>query len=86
MQPDWPRLATIILIFGMSRSKTATAFCLLSFYSSPLNRILVSASSLSYIIIKYIKFVILSDRSMRRWTEENKQLVIDTLSDGADGM
>ena len=37
-------------------------------------------------IIKYIKFVIRSDRSMRRWTEVDKQLVIDTLSDRADGM
>ena len=37
-------------------------------------------------IIKYIKSVIRSDWSMRRWTEEDKQLVIDTLSDGADGM
>ena len=37
-------------------------------------------------IIEYIKSVVRSDRSMRRWTEEDKQLVIDTLSDGADGM
>ena len=37
-------------------------------------------------IIKFIKFVVLSDRNMRRWKEEDKQLVVDTLSDGADGM
>ena len=37
-------------------------------------------------IIKYIKSVFLSDRSMRRWKEEDKQLVIDTLSDKAGGM
>ena len=37
-------------------------------------------------IIKYIKSVVRSDRSMRRWKEEDKQLVIDTLSDKADGM
>jgi hypothetical protein len=37
-------------------------------------------------IIKFIKSVVRSDRSMRRWKEEDKQLVIDTLSDGADGM
>jgi hypothetical protein len=37
-------------------------------------------------IIKFIKFVVLSDRNMRRWKEEDKQLVIDTLSDGVDGM
>jgi hypothetical protein len=37
-------------------------------------------------IIKYIKFVVRSDRSMSRWKEEDKQLVIDTLSDKADGM
>ena len=37
-------------------------------------------------IIEYIKSVVRSDRSMQRWKEEDKQLVIDTLSDGADGM
>jgi hypothetical protein len=37
-------------------------------------------------IIEYIKSVVRSDRSMRRWKEEDKQLVIDTLSDRADGM
>jgi hypothetical protein len=37
-------------------------------------------------IIEYIKSVVHSDRRMRRWREEDKQLVIDTLSDKADGM
>ena len=37
-------------------------------------------------IIEYIKSVVRSDRRMRRWTEEDKQLVIDTLSRRADGM
>jgi hypothetical protein len=37
-------------------------------------------------IIKYIKSVVRSDRIMRRWKEEDKQLVVDTLSDRADGM
>ncbi len=37
-------------------------------------------------IIKYIKSVVRSDLNMRRWKEEDKQLVIDTLSDKADGM
>jgi hypothetical protein len=37
-------------------------------------------------IIKYIEFVVRSDRSMRRWKEDVKQLVIDTLSERADGM
>ena len=37
-------------------------------------------------IIKYIKSIVRSDRSMRRWKEEDKQLVIDTLSQRADGM
>jgi hypothetical protein len=37
-------------------------------------------------IIAYIKYVVRSDRSMRRWNEEDKQLAIDTLSDKADGM
>ena len=37
-------------------------------------------------IIKYIKFIVRSDRSMRRWREEDQSLVIDTLSQNADGM
>ena len=37
-------------------------------------------------IIAYIKSVVRSDRRIRRWKEEDKQLVIDTLSDKADGM
>jgi len=37
-------------------------------------------------IIEYIKSVVYSDRRMRDWREEDKQLVIDTLSDKADGM
>jgi hypothetical protein len=37
-------------------------------------------------IISYIESVVRSDRSMRRWKEEDKQLVIDTLSGRADGM
>ena len=37
-------------------------------------------------IIKYIESVVRSDRSMRGWVEEDKRLVIDTLSDKSDGM
>jgi hypothetical protein len=37
-------------------------------------------------IIDYIKSVVYSDWSMRRWKEEDKQLVVDTLSDKANGM
>ena len=37
-------------------------------------------------IIKYIKSIVHSDRSMRRWTEEDRQLVVDTLSERGDGM
>ena len=37
-------------------------------------------------IIEYIKSVVHLDRSMRRWKEEDRQLVVDTLSDRADGM
>ena len=37
-------------------------------------------------IIKYINSVVCSDRSMRRWKEEDKILVVDTLSEKADGM
>ena len=37
-------------------------------------------------ISQYIKFVVHSDRNMRRWTPENKLLVINALSEKADGM
>jgi len=37
-------------------------------------------------IIRYIESVVRSDRSMRRWKEEDKQLVVDTLSAKSDGM
>ena len=37
-------------------------------------------------IIAYIKSIVHSDWSMRRWKEEDKKLVIDTLSDRVDGM
>jgi hypothetical protein len=37
-------------------------------------------------ILNYIKNVVHSDRRMRRWRPEDKQMVIDTLSAKADGM
>jgi hypothetical protein len=37
-------------------------------------------------IVKYIKSVVYSDRKMQRWNEDDKQLVVITLCDKADGM
>jgi hypothetical protein len=37
-------------------------------------------------IIDYINSIVHSDRRMRRWRPEDKQMVIDTLSEKADGM
>jgi hypothetical protein len=37
-------------------------------------------------IVDYISSVVYSDRMMRRWREEDKRLVIETLSEKADGM
>ena len=37
-------------------------------------------------IVEYLKYIVHSERSMRSWKEEDKQLVIDTLSDRVDGM
>jgi hypothetical protein len=37
-------------------------------------------------IIDYIRAIVNSDRNMRKWREEDQQLVIDTLSEKADGM
>ena len=36
-------------------------------------------------IVAYIRSVIYSDQNLRRWKEEDKELVVDTLSDKADG-
>ena len=37
-------------------------------------------------IVRYIESVVRSDRSMRKWKEEDRQLVVDTLSHKSDGM
>ncbi len=37
-------------------------------------------------IVEYINSIVRSDSGMRRWKEEDKQLVVDTLSTKADGM
>ena len=37
-------------------------------------------------MIEYIKSVVHSDRKMRKWREEDQKLVVDTLSEKADGM
>ena len=37
-------------------------------------------------IIEYIKYIVRSEMNTRRWKEKDGQLVIDTLSDKADGM
>jgi len=37
-------------------------------------------------ITEYIRSIVHSDRNMRRWTAEDKEIVIDTLSKKADGM
>ena len=37
-------------------------------------------------IIDYVTFVVHSDRKMRKWRADDKKLVIDTISERADGM
>src|SRR5712672_1380943 len=37
-------------------------------------------------IANYVRFVVHSDRTMRRWRPEDKELIIDTLVGRADGM
>lgn len=37
-------------------------------------------------IAEYVKFVVYSDRNMRKWRDEDKELVIKTLLERADGM
>jgi hypothetical protein len=37
-------------------------------------------------IANYVRWVVYSDRNMRRWREEDKEMVVETLSRKADGM
>ena len=37
-------------------------------------------------IVDYVNSVVYSDKNMRRWREEDKNVVIEVLSDRADGM
>jgi hypothetical protein len=37
-------------------------------------------------IVDYVKWVVSSDRKMRRWRDEDKEMVVETLSRKADGM
>jgi hypothetical protein len=37
-------------------------------------------------IVDFVRSVVYSDKKIRRWREEDKKLVIETLSDKADGM
>ena len=52
----------------------------------PLNMSLHDESGQRQDILDYISNVVHSDRKMRKWRPEDKQLVIDTLSAKADGM
>ena len=53
---------------------------------APLRMSLHDESGQKEDISSYIRAVVRSDQRMRRWREGDKQLVIDTLSDRADGM
>jgi hypothetical protein len=37
-------------------------------------------------IVEFVRSVVYSDKNIRRWREEDKDLVVETLSDKADGM
>ncbi len=53
---------------------------------APLRVLLDDESGQKADISGYVNSVVHSDRRMRKWSAENKELVIDTLSDKADGM
>ena len=53
---------------------------------APFRMLLDDESGQKADISGYINSVVHSDRRMRNWSAENKKLVIDTLSDRADGM
>ena len=37
-------------------------------------------------IVEFVRFVVHSDKNMRRWRDDDKEMVIETLSERADGM
>ena len=53
---------------------------------APFHVLLDSETGQQADILEYIKSVVHSDRKMRNWSAGDKQLVIGTLSDKADGM
>jgi hypothetical protein len=52
----------------------------------PLHMSLHNQSGQKKDITDYIHYVVYSDKKMRRWREEDRKLVIETLSERADGM
>jgi len=55
--------------------------------TSPSNRIsLHDQSGQKKDIVDFVRAIVYSDQNMRRWRDEDKQLVIETLSKKADGM
>jgi hypothetical protein len=53
---------------------------------APFRMLLDDESGQKADISGYINSIVHSDRRIRKWSAENKQLIIDTLSDKADGM
>jgi len=55
--------------------------------TSPPNRIsLHDQNGQKKDIVDFVRAIVYSDQNMRRWRDEDKQLVIETLSEKADGM
>jgi len=55
--------------------------------TSPPNRIsLHDESGQKKDIVDFVRAIVYSDQNMKRWLDEDKQLVIETLSEKADGM
>jgi hypothetical protein len=38
------------------------------------------------VLADYVRWIVYSDKKMRRWREEDKEMVVETLSRNADGM
>ena len=55
--------------------------------TTPENRIsLHDQSGQKKDIVDFVRAIVYSDKNMRRWRDEDKELVIETLSTRADGM
>ena len=91
-----PREKVLNLVEGLVNSHPDLRICITSRPEQDIRTILESLTSHHISlhdqtgqksdIANYVRFIVHSDRTMRRWRQEDKELVIHTLTERADGM